>query len=421
MVMREESIVEQLEHNRSTFFILKLEWEVEDAQRLADAIGRNNTVRYVFLYDHFLSGCSMSERRDVLRAVACLKKLESLVYVSNSTRVKVPVNALATILRSSKKLTTFELHGPSLLGSSSDFAGFCQALAMLPALKSFKLLPAYFERGAVDLDQLLDALSKVPTLEELRLCLYCDKSSHLSCLPLQNLCRSKVLQIFDVRWPHLCDDHLTAMCKELRSNVTLREFRVGGNSLAYSCFSVAEMIELNEGIEHLCLACRGLGNSECCKALWESIETNSFLREITFENTDVTCNRAQDNSALMGHVLHENMTLKGLRLYNMGLDNATCDAIAKALLANRTLRFLDIRKGNRSIGKDGFEALANMLQSNYTLHDLQTNCTGPLKQKMDMCLRLNQSAKKLEEMMGGSLQKQKAANSRAIFACGCRG
>ncbi|CAB9512450.1 NLR family, CARD domain containing 3 [Seminavis robusta] len=419
----EASIVEHLELNRKTYFILKLEWEVEDAYRLAEAISRNQTVRYVFLYDNFLASCSLNGRREVLKALACLTRLESLVYISNGTRVKIPLDALTAIFKAAKKLSTFELHGPNLVGTSSDFAEFSHTITKLPLLKSFKLLPAYFERGRIDLGVLIDALAKVDTLEELRMCLYCDKGSHLSSHALQSLCRSKVLRILDLRWPHLCDEHLTTMSKELRYNAVLRELRVAGNNLAYSCFSVAEMIEVNEGIEHLTLACRGLGNSECCKALWKAIDANSFLKEITFENTDETCNRGQDFSELMGTVLEENNTLVTLRLYNMGLDDETCEALGRALQVNVTLKALDVRKGNRSISDEGFEALASMLQRNYTLTSLHTNATGAIKKQMDMCLKLNQSAKKLQDGLDDDVDRDggrpRSPGSYFTF-CACR-
>lgn len=392
---REKSVVEQLVSNRSSFYILKLQWEVNEAYELAEAISRNRTVKYVFLYDNFLASVSMNERKEILKSVACLEKLESIVYVSHSTRVKIPVDSLVTILKSSKKLTTFELHGPSLVGKSTDFLDFTQALAELRSLKTFKLLPAYFDKK-VDLDPLVESLSKLDALEEIRMCLYCEKGSRLTTTPLHRLCELQMLKILDIRWPHLADEHVTAIASMLRYNTMLTELRIGGNNLSYSCFSIAELLEYNIGIRRLSLACRGLGNDECFKAIWKAMGINSHLKEATFEKTDTASNRWQDSSIeLMEKVLKDNKSLTTLRLYNMDVDDDICMALSRALTVNSTLKELDLRKGNKQITDVGYEALASMLESNYTLYSLLTNASGGIKKQMDVCLKLNQSAEKI--------------------------
>lgn len=394
---QEKSAVENLVQNRPCFYILKLQWEVEDVYELTAAISRNETVRYVFIYDNFFGSLSMGGRKEVLNAIACLSNLESLVYVSKSNRVKMPMSSLATIAKSCIQLTTFELHGPDLVGDANDYKAFSEAVSSLPFLRSFKLLPAYFVNTKLDLDFLFRALATTHSLEELRLCLYCAKGSRLSQGVLESICQMPSLKILDLRWPHFLDEHLKTIAKELRHNMTVEEFRIGGNNLSYSCFDVAEMIEQNVSIRRLCMACRGLGNSECVNALWHAINTNTQVRDVTFENTDDSCNRGSETAFAMQTVLAESHSLRTLRLYNMGLDDDSCHALANGLRDNTSLRELDLRKGNRLISNVGYESLAEMLQQNYTLYSLQTNASGDIRKQIEVCLSLNKSAEKLQE------------------------
>ena len=422
MPSMEASIIEQLVSNRSSYYILRLQWEPEQVYELTQAIRRNRTVRYVFLYDKFVSNLSMNERKELLKATCCLPKLESFVYISNSnsTRVKFPVDALAEILRKSKLLTTFELHGPNLVGSLSDFDAFNHSLGRLKNLQTFKLMPVFFGAGHVDLDPLVNSLSKLETLEEIRLCFYCDKSSFLSTAQLQKLRRLKRLKVLDLRWPHLRDEHLTSIALELRDNTTLKELRIGGNDLVYGCFSLAEMLEVNEGLERISLACGGLGNDDCCNALWAAFDRNTSLKEITLENTDTMYNGAFNSTDLMRRVLAANDSIVTLRLFNLGIDDSACSALSKALQVNTTLRKLDLRKGNQKITRVGYEAMAQMLERNYTLQSLLTNATGSTKHQIAVCLKLNKSAKKLEADIGAVKSDRKLSASSRLFIC-CEG
>jgi len=417
MAPAEASLLEHLTQNRHSFDILRLQWEVEteSVAPLFEAIRQNDTVRYVFFYDFFFQGLSMNERREFLKSIASLPKLESLVYISNSSRVKFPVCALAEVMCSCKELTTFELHGPNLVGKRPDFNDFFHFLGQLPKLKTVKLLPVYFGSGSIDLDHLFSSLSRLESLEEVRICLYCDKMSVLTSTGLRKVCRSESLKILDLRWPHLTDDHVTAISLELRDNLSLRELRIAGNDLFYSCYSLAEMIEVNEGIGILSLACKGLCNDDCCNALWKAFGSSPFLEEITLENTDTYRDHDTGTGESIGRMMADNSSIVTLRLYNMGINDDACYSMANALRVNTTLRTLDMRKGNRCITNEGFEALAHMLERNYTLHELQTNARGSIRHQIEVCLKLNKSAKRLQADLGADIKKGPTAG---ILLCG---
>ena len=401
MPTMEASVIEQLASNRKSCYILRLNWEAEQISEITQAIRNNRTVRYVFIYDKYVSNLSMQERTELLKATCCLPQLESFVYISDGTRVKFPVDALAEILRTSKSLTTFELHGSNLVGSLSDFDAFNHSLGRLQNLKTFKLMPVFFDNGHADLDPLINSLSRLETLEEIRLCFYCDKSSYLSTDQLQKLYWLTSLKVLDLRWPHLSDEHVTAIALELRDNTTLTELRIGGNDLVYGCFSLAEMLEVNEDIEVFSLVCGGLGRKDCCNALWTAFERNSSIREITLENTETPYNGQFGSSHKMKRALINNDSIVTLRLFNLGFDDSACSALSKALQVNTTLRDLDLRKGNQEITDEGYEALAQMLERNYTLYSLQTNAAGPIKEQIGMCLRLNKSARRIAVTKAG--------------------
>ena len=391
----EASTIEQLVSNRKSFDILRLHWEPEQVFEISRAIRQNRTVRYVFLYDEYMANLSMSERNGFLKAICCLPKLESFVYISNGTRVKFSVIALAEILRTSKSLTTFELHGPNLSGSLPDFDAFNHSLGRLPTLKVFKLMPVFYETGHADLDPLIVSLSKIETLEELRLCFYCSKTSYLSTEHIKYLCHLRNLKVLDLRWPYLCDEHVTTIALELRDNFTVTELRIAGNDIVYGCFSLAEMLEVNDSIEIFSLACRGFGKQECCSALWTSFGRNVSMREITLENTETPYSGIFCCTDLMRRVLTKNNALVTLRLCNVGIDDDACIALSKALQMNSTLRHLDLRKGNEKVTNKGYQAFAEMLEQNYTLLSLDTNATGSIKEQIGVCLKLNKSARKL--------------------------
>ena len=386
--------MEQLLLNDRSFCIVRLQDEQPNVNELIYAIQLNRTVRSVFLYDTFLVALGMHERRRLLRAVGGLPKLESFVYLSDSKKVRIPVDALADLVKNAHRLAIIELNAPNLVGKEVDFLNLCSGLQNLRDLKKFKLLPVFFEQGQVNLDPLFDALSRIETLEDIKVSLKCEKGSKLSSYMLKYLCRLEGLRVLDLRWSYFTDNHVETIARELKDTTSLTDLTIGGQNLGpKSTMAIANMIELNDGICRLCLASKGLSNDSCCNALWKAIDSNPYMKEIVLENTDMFV-PSHKSAKTMANVLADNDAIVTLRLFNMGLNGVSTTMLAQALQGNTALKELDLGKGNERIGNQGYEALAKMLEQNYTLERLHTNASGSIREHLEMCLKLNQSAHK---------------------------
>ena len=168
-----------------------------------------------------------------------------------------------------------------------------------------------------------------------------------------------------------------AIAASLESNTALRGLAIERSNLgAHGARALADALIVNESIEELSLAENGFGEDGGA-ALGRILTTNRTLRtlEVTYNALGGVGGAALAASLAKGG----NATLTELSLKRNGLDSAAGVAFARALEHNRSLRSLSLR--TNCVGDDGdsvARAFAQTLELNrcMTSLDLSDNCIG---------------------------------------------
>ena len=315
------SLVERIHSNDPDLTDLRLtevpEAYTNDFQSLVDSLKDNTVIQYVRFDRDFLPALTPEEVDDLFQAVGSLKGLKEILVMHAPLRAKSVADLIAL---SKDKVEHLQLGVLALEGSAQDFHSVADAISGHEKLKTFDLSDFSLNDQSISIDPIVVALSTAPNLEKVKLEVTYQKRGSLV-------------------------GHEKAKEKV--------RVEVSGSALSTLCRSQS-LADL-----HLCRLTLNLTDLD---ALADAIQTAPSLKRIALPHCLLNDYNISGIARSIGH----STTLESVDLSCNHITDEGCIAIATALKGNTSVKLLRLW-GNVKISNAGFNALAEMLESNCVL------------------------------------------------------
>mmetsp|Transcript_19741 Transcript_19741/g.25418 ORF Transcript_19741/g.25418 Transcript_19741/m.25418 type:complete len:346 (-) Transcript_19741:150-1187(-) len=338
------SYVERILNNDPDLVDLRLteipEAYTSDMTQLIDALKKNTVIQFVRFDRDFLPGLKPDLAAELFNATGSLPALKETLIWHASLKMEV----LTSFISQAKGLEHLQLGVLHLEGNESDFHEFSKALEGHPNLKEFELSDFSMDDEKINIDSLLNSLSGLPKLTKVKLEVTYQKRGSL----------------------------VGSVAAAQKVKVDL-----SGSALAslIGSPSVAELY-----ISRLAL------KTEDVRELAAAIPGSPALKTLALSH----CNLNDDACSALAVAVHDSDKVQSLDLSCNDISDEGCIAIATALTGNNSVKFLRLW-GNVKISNNGFDALAEMLNSNTVLERIPLMAPGEYKNRIDAKLVQNRT------------------------------
>lgn len=335
---------------------------------LASVFDMNQTLEHVGLADNRFDSTprgleALASLAKALKRSTTLKRLD----LSGTILESVGGYLMCDALKTNKTLTHLNLENTSLC----DNAGVSLAIA-LEANSSLRHLNLRLSLTMKGGEAIIKALAKNKGLSFLDL-----SQNFLSCSSTlaNSLCKNTTLVHLELRK----NEGLVnlALVKALSANSSLQYLGIGETDIQHDVVCcLSKILERNRTILRLDLGCNDI--APCgCEAIARALEKNTTLKHLSLKK----CRIKGEGFEVISSALGKNTALRRLNLCG-ALDDVgdqvkagASKAIANALRANATLRYLDL--GANKLGA-GCSEIARALKANSTLRylSLRSNMLG---------------------------------------------
>lgn len=359
----------------------------DDLEDLLDGIARNTTIRNLQLEGHVLCHLTPDDGRrllDALGGLPALKKIHLHNYVA-------PLPMLTAFLEQARTVENITMHTVQLLArDNAEGDAFAQAVRTLPCLEAFKCCNAVVAGAHISLEQLVNALSGIWSLQKVELEM--ERGGDLSCPALRAICTCPNLRDLRLNRFTLHAEHLILIANIVQRNHTIQHLELGEMGYAdhevESYSAVAEMLRHNSTLEQFQMINFSGLQDEGCIVMANALEENSTLTEITVRGCDHHI-LGRDAAQAVGQMFARNSTLQEWGMNTVRVDEEGAAIIARSLAQdNNTLVSLMLQ---RIMGdaNQGYLAFREMLETNVTLQRVYPEAIGEVKREMDFLLLLN--------------------------------
>lgn len=331
------SIVERIQSSDPELTDLRMtevpEAYTNDVNALIESIKSNTVIQFVRFDRDFLPALSPEEVADLFKAVGTLPSLKEILIWHAHLSAKSVADLIAL---SKDRIEHLQLGVLALEGTSADFQSVADALKGHSKLKSFDMSDFSLNDQSISIDPIIEALSTMPNLEKVKLEVTYQKRGSLV-------------------------GHERAKEKV--------KVEVSGPALATLCRS-GSLREL-----HLCRLTLNLNDLE---ALADAIQTAPSLKRIALPHCLLNDYNVSGIARAIGH----STSLETVDLSCNHITDEGCIAIATALKGNTSVKLLRLW-GNVKISNAGFNALAEMLESNCVLERVPLMAPNDYRNRID--------------------------------------
>ena len=315
--------------------------DLSDLGDITRAIRANKTVKEVSVFCEYIEDDWSTQGAvwRIFRAVGQLPKLECLLFdYIGSDGDELPVRLLSAVVQAAVKLKRLELSCVQLTGTREQFLEFSRALRQKQSLQKFHIYGSYIKEAE------------------------------------------------QVSWPYLLNSSVEALsgleCLE-DVLITALDFSSLGK---LSSDILGRLIRTSTSLKRLVLGEFEL-NDEHIVAMADALEDNRVLKEISFG-----CSLGAEGGEALAKMLRSNQALEILHIHVANLDGGEehhC-ALARALTSNSVVKQFSLYGTAGSMIRKTQEAYAKMLETNYTLEELEFQDEDEsLQPQMEMYLKLN--------------------------------
>ena len=316
--------------------------DLSDLGDITRAIRANKTVKEVSVFCEFIEDDWLTQGAvwRIFRAVGQLPKLECLLFdYIGSDNDELPVSLLSTVVvQAAVKLKRLELSCVQLTGTREQFMEFSRALRQTQSLQKIHIYGSYIKEAE------------------------------------------------QISWPYLLNSTVEALlglqCLE-DVLITALDFSSLGK---LSSDILGRLIRTSTSMKRLVLGEFEL-NNEHIVAMADAMEDNRVLKEISFG-----CSLGAEGGEALAKMLRSNEALEILHIHVANLDGGEdhhC-ALARALTSNSVVKQFSLYGTTGSMKRKTQEAYAKMLETNYTLEELEFQDEDEsLQPQMEMYLKLN--------------------------------
>lgn len=332
------SLVERIQSNDPELTDLRLtevpEAYTNDLSAFMASLKSNTVIEFVRFDRDFLPALSPEQVTELFDAVGALSNLKEILI----WHARLSAKSVAELIAQSKdRVEHLQLGVLALEGTADDFQAFADAIDGHQKMKSFDMSDFSLNDQSISIDPIINALATAPNLERVKLEVTYQKRGSLvghakakekvkveiSGGALATLCRS----------PSLTDVHLS------RLTLNLNDLEV-----------LADAIQTAPALKRLALP----------HCLLNDFNVSGIARAIgqstSLENVDLSCNHITDEG---------------------------CIAIATALTGNSSVKLLRLW-GNVKISNQGFNALAEMLESNCHLERVPLMAPNDYRNRIEL-------------------------------------
>ena len=315
------SFVDRIQSNDPDLTELRMtevpEAYTNDIDALIESLKHNTNIQFVRFDRDFLPALTQEQVDALFQAVGCLQGLKEILIWHAHLSAKTVAKLVAL---TKDRVEVLQLGVLALEGTEEDFQSVADALQGHTQLKSFDLSDFSLNDQSISIDPIIIALSSMPNLERVKLEVTYQKRGSLV-------------------------GHEKAKEKV--------RVELSGPALATLCRS-SSLKDL-----HLCRLTLNLNHLE---ALADAIQTAPSLKRIALPH----CLLNDYNISGIARAIGHSTSLEAVDLSCNYITDEGCIAIATALKGNTSVKLLRLW-GNVKISNAGFDALAEMLESNCVL------------------------------------------------------